>query len=414
MAMKYVGILVACFVMTLTVVVVYRIGVSAGRRSRKADNVERRDTAHLKASVHKDNQIRELQTRNDTLNELNGRYLKFLLNISTAVQRLNSTMNLSEIISSITRLVSDIITADIVELYVLDAGDNLLKPALGGSRNNHTEVSYALGEGLVGKSARDRIVTVRGRSDKGLDGNRSAGQDNPALWMAAPVTVRDSLVGVIAIGQVRDRTGDEAQLIKVIADIAGVALLNQASLGEAKQEANTDPLTGLANRRFFFDTAQRCVEKSLRDESPISVFLFDIDNFKAYNDTNGHDRGDILLKELAGLVRQVTRKSSVVARYGGEEFIVLLPGILKDEAFVYADRLRHRISCHPFPHREGQPLSCISISGGVASYPIDGGSINEIIRLADAALYEAKSAGRNRVVKHTPFLFSDAAAETAD
>jgi diguanylate cyclase (GGDEF)-like protein len=267
---------------------------------------------------------------------------------------------------------------------------------------------------LVGKAARDRIVTVRGRSDKGLDGNRWAGQDNPALWMAAPVTVKESLIGVIAIGQLRDQTGDEAKLIKVIADIAGVALLNQASLGEAKQEANTDPLTGLHNRRFFFDKAQRCVEKALPDESPISVFLFDIDNFKAYNDTNGHDRGDILLKELAGLVRQVTRKSSVVARYGGEEFIVLLTGISKDEAFVYADRLRHRISSHPFPHREGQPLGCVSISGGVASYPMDGGSIDEIIRLADAALYEAKSGGRNRVVKHTPFLFSDAAAETAD
>jgi diguanylate cyclase (GGDEF)-like protein len=285
---------------------------------------------------------------------------------------------------------------------------------LEGGRSNHPEVSYALGEGLVGKAARDRIVTVRGRNDKGLDGNRSSGPDNPALWMAAPVTVRDNLVGVIAIGQVRHQTGDEAKLIKVIADIAGVALLNQASLGEAKQEANTDPLTGLNNRRFFFDKAQRCVEKSLRDDNPISVFLFDIDNFKSYNDANGHDKGDILLKELAGLIRQVTRKSSVVARYGGEEFIVLLPGISRDEAFVYADRLRHRISCHPFPHRENQPLGCVSISGGVAAYPTDGGSIDEIIRLADAALYEAKSAGRNRVVQHTPFLFSDSASETAD
>jgi hypothetical protein len=90
--MKYVIMLAVIFAMTLAVVVVYRIGLSAGRRGRRADNVERHDTAHLKASLHQDNRIRELQANIDSLNELNGRYLKFILNISTIVQRLNSTM----------------------------------------------------------------------------------------------------------------------------------------------------------------------------------------------------------------------------------------------------------------------------------------------------------------------------------
>jgi len=154
------------------------------------------------------------------------------------------------------------------------------------------------------------------------------------------------------------------------------------------------------------------VEKSISDGSPISIFLFDIDNFKHYNDTNGHDEGDSLLKELSLLVREVTRKNSIIVRYGGEEFIIMLPGISKEDAFVYAERLREKVANHPFPHREKQPLGCVSISGGIASFPTDGDSIPKVINLVDKALYQAKSEGRNRIVMFKPFLFSE--PETGD
>jgi diguanylate cyclase (GGDEF)-like protein len=216
---------------------------------------------------------------------------------------------------------------------------------------------------------------------------------------------------VIGIGKVTKQTGNEGNFMKMIADVAGVVLMNQALLGETKHNAETDPLTGLYNRRYFFQMVRQAVEKSRRDYSPISIFLFDIDHFKHYNDTNGHDAGDMLLKELSKVILEVTRKTSVVARYGGEEFIVLLPGIQKEGAFVYAERLRETISSHPFPHCNTQPLGCLSISGGIASFPADAGSIKEIISLADAALYQAKSDGRNKVIKHKPFFFSEAEVE---
>jgi diguanylate cyclase (GGDEF)-like protein len=157
--------------------------------------------------------------------------------------------------------------------------------------------------------------------------------------------------------------------------------------------------------------AQTFVEKALRENTPISVFLFDIDNFKHYNDTNGHDEGDNLLIELSGLARSVTRKNSVIIRYGGEEFLVMLPAISKEDATVYAERFREKVSSHPFPHRGNQPLGCVSISGGIASFPADGETIFKVIQHADKALYQAKSEGKNRVIQYTQMFFSEEDAE---
>lgn len=216
---------------------------------------------------------------------------------------------------------------------------------------------------------------------------------------------------MIGIGRAKKQTGNEGNFMKMIADIAGVVLMNQTLLGDTKHKAETDPLTGLYNRRYFFQMAQNAVQKSILDQSPISIFLFDIDHFKHYNDTNGHDAGDRLLKELSSVILKVTRKSSVVARYGGEEFIIMLPGIGKEDAFIYAERLRETICSHQFHNCYMQPLGCVSISGGIASFPGDAGSIKDAISIADNALYQAKSEGRNKVIKHEPFFFSVAEIE---
>lgn len=116
---------------------------------------------------------------------------------------------------------------------------------------------------------------------------------------------------------------------------------------------------------------------------------------------NGHQAGDRLLVELSALLTRLFRKSSVVARFGGEEFIVLLSDITKQDAFAYAERVRKEIESYPFLHREKQPLGCISLSGGLAGFPNDSGSINKVIDLADKALYKAKADGRNRILEYS-------------
>ena len=293
-----------------------------------------------------------------------------------------------------------------VEFYIYEQANSLLKriPIRGG--NGKRLPTCPLGRGLVGRAASDEVITTMEyfNRQQGNEGKRVAGEEN--LWMAAPIIFEKRLLGVIGIGKPKLLDGAN-HLLRIIAEIAAVALYNQLFLTDAKQKAETDPLTGLYNRRYFHQISRKFVEKAITDQTPISVFLFDIDHFKQYNDANGHEEGDKLLMELSELVQEYTRKTSVVARYGGEEFIVLLPGIPAADAFKYAERLREAIASHPFPHRESQPFEFLSISGGIASFPDHERSIQGVIRLADEALYKAKESGRNRVTVHNSSLTSE-------
>jgi diguanylate cyclase (GGDEF)-like protein len=359
----------------------------------------------------RDDQIQKFQRKTDALNNVVARYVSFMLRIPSVVQRLNTTANFEEVTTTITQLVSDIIPTKKVDLYYLDATDNLLKKVSSTNQGDNEDVSYALGEGLIGIAARERMVWRKEQFEKIFNHTKNIRQIDGALWMAVPISFRERVLGVIGIGHVAFPVGNESDIMRMIANIAGVALINQAMLKEAKDKANTDSLTGLNNRYYLQHMAQNFIEKALRENTPISIFLFDIDNFKHYNDTNGHDEGDKLLKELSDLVRSVTRKNSVIVRYGGEEFLVMLPAISKEDAAVYAERFRESVSSHPFPHREEQPLGCLSISGGIASFPVDGETIFKVIQLADKALYQAKSEGKNRVIKYAPVYFSGGDAE---
>jgi diguanylate cyclase (GGDEF)-like protein len=404
--MNNIGIVLALVVGIGMLYAVYHIGQSVGV-SRKQENEDKEQHAtYLKEILTRDREIQSIRGKLDDLSQLNDRYLSFLVRIPTVVQRLNATLKVEEIISSVLDLVTEIIPTKVVECYILDSADNLLKKV-----SSMEEEQRAIGEGMIGIAAQQRMVMSREHFQK-MQGLKETVQEiDSHLWMAVPIQFKDRMLGVIGIGAVTHPAGNEIDLMKMIADIAGVALLNQTMLGEAKHKANTDSLTGLNNRNYLFHMAQNFVEKAIREGTPISLFLFDIDNFKHYNDTNGHDDGDRLLQELSEIVRTVTRKNSVIVRYGGEEFIVMLPGINKEDAFIYAERLREKISLYPFAHRETQPLGYVSISGGVASFPFDGESIYKIIQLADMALYKAKAEGRNRVIMHKPYLFSESESE---
>jgi diguanylate cyclase (GGDEF)-like protein len=385
---------------------VYHIGQSIGLSRKQEKDDKEQHATYLKEILARDKQLLDLRGRIDDLNRLNDRYLSFLVKIPTVVQRLNATLKVEEIVSAVVDLVTEMISTKTVQVYLLDGTDNFLKAASSSNTENGQDL-YAMGEGMVGMAAQHRMVQMREHFNKMNKSKGEMQQPESHLWIAVPVQFKDRLLGVIGIGSVSSPVGNETDLLKMIADIAGVALINQTMLGEAKHKANTDALTGLNNRNYLFHMAQNFVEKSIREGSPISIFLFDIDNFKHYNDTNGHDEGDTLLKQLSDVVRTITRKNSVIVRYGGEEFIVMLPGISKEDAFIYAERLREKIAEYPFRHRETQPLGRVSISGGVASFPIDGDSIYKVIQLADMSLYKAKSEGRNRVILHQSLLFSE-------
>jgi diguanylate cyclase (GGDEF)-like protein len=375
------------------------IGMFGFRKS--SDNNKPEDTKYLREIFSRDQKIHNLQTKIDNLNKLNDRYLSFMIKIPSIIQRLNSTLHIDEIAQAIVQLTSDIIPAKNVEFYCLDRATNMLTITYSINQENTRQVSYAVGEGLIGMAAQQRMIKMKGQV-------RKMSAFDSHLWMAVPITFKDRLFGVVGIGQAEELFGSESDVMRMVADIAGSALMNQTMLGEAKEKANTDSLTGLNNRYYLLQMAQKFMERAVRECIPISVLFFDIDNFKHYNDTNGHDEGDKLLKKLSDLINSLTLKDSVIARYGGEEFIVMLLGISKEDSFIYAEKLREKIAGYPFINREKQPLGCISISGGIAGFPTDGDAIPKVIQLADTALYQAKSEGRNRILMYKSMYLSDA------
>jgi diguanylate cyclase (GGDEF)-like protein len=171
----------------------------------------------------------------------------------------------------------------------------------------------------------------------------------------------------------------------------------QAFLGELKleYEAQNDYLTGLTNRRHLAALAQREIKRAQRFTRPLSVMLIDIDHFKNINDTYGHDAGDKMIREMGQLIAQHVRTSDVVSRHGGEEFAILLPETSPAEAMQLAHRLRDIAASYRFT-LGGAPVP-LTISIGVASLQGEGQDWAALLKQADAAMYQAKQLGRNRV-----------------
>ncbi len=174
----------------------------------------------------------------------------------------------------------------------------------------------------------------------------------------------------------------------------------QGDLAEAQAVAETDPLTGLANRRSFQARLERAMAQAKAEDTPLSVAFCDIDHFKKINDNFGHDTGDRILKMVADALSDGAGEDAFVGRFGGEEFLILFDGIMARRAAMRIDEIRDELSGrHLVSKTNGEPLGTVTFSAGVAQLlPAEGDG--EMLRRADEALYNAKNGGRNRVVIH--------------
>ena len=162
--------------------------------------------------------------------------------------------------------------------------------------------------------------------------------------------------------------------------------------------AVTDGLTGLYNHRFFHDRFEEEVERSRRYQHPLSLLMLDLDDFKRYNDTNGHIAGDLLLVEVSKVLKRAVRKVDTAARYGGEEFAIILPDTKKKGALIIAGRICQKIAEYRFPNQSVMPKGKITVSIGVASLGDDSDNHNGLLDSADKALYRAKASGKNQAM----------------
>lgn len=218
-------------------------------------------------------------------------------------------------------------------------------------------------------------------------------------FLAVPLRGKDSVIGVILIDNIttkKDITEDDLKRVIMLADHAGLALENAKTYTEVVMTSQKDSLTKLWNHGHFQKLFDDAFRESKITKKPLSIIIFDVDDFKSYNDSFGHPAGDRALEHLSTTAKTMVRRMDYLARYGGEEFAAILPNTTKAEALKLADRLRSVIQTQTTKHKEVS-LRKITVSIGVASYPEDADDKDKLIYCADAALYEAKKNGKNQV-----------------
>ena len=259
------------------------------------------------------------------------------------------------------------------------------------------------GRGLCGGAAESRRVMNRKEWEslpavvRGRAASEAEEDLFPELELAAPMVVDDEVLGLVAVGRTHRHLAQAKEMGRLLAQIGGHKLQSLEDLVTIRNAANLDGLTGILNKRTITHLLSEAVFAAESEETPLSIFLFDIDHFKNYNDTQGHVAGDRLLRDLAVLVKSRIRREHHFGRFGGEEFLLVLQGCETSSALIAAENVRRVLASHPFEGGDEQPLGHLSISGGVACLFEHGRSSTDLLRAADAALYEAKRSGRDRI-----------------
>ena len=215
-----------------------------------------------------------------------------------------------------------------------------------------------------------------------------------------PIVVKNKPLGTLVVSQSnlkRKITEDDFAPLLLFANQVGIAIENAKLHKETEELTIVDELTQIYNQRHFQRRLPQDIELTRRYTHFLSLAMLDIDDFKHYNDTNGHLAGDKLLKQLSQILTGNLRRTDAAFRYGGEEFAVILPATSPEGALIKLEKVRKEIENFPFEYREKQPGGKVTVSIGVATYPIDTKNAQDLINYADKALYRAKATGKNRI-----------------
>jgi diguanylate cyclase (GGDEF)-like protein len=354
-------------------------------------------------------QIQELSERNreraETLNQI--------LEISNELKK---HLTLDTLFQSIVTGVGRSLGFDAVLLSLYDsASDQFTHRAQSGLDRNwgemqgreiaaHEITQYWTDRNRVSKSYHVRHREARDEDELfGIPGPRRPG---PSTWLPTetlwiPLMAGETLVGCLTVGSPRNGlspTIETIHALEIFANQAVTAIEIARSYTDAREQSVRDGLTGVYNHRHFQESLQKEIGRAERRARPLTALMLDIDDFKAINDRYGHPVGDAILQRIVAEIRSEIRGDmDLLARYGGEEFAVILPETPAEEGMEVAERIRRRIDERLFRPPDSNDILRVTVSIGLATYPIDAATKKELIDKADAALYRAKRGGKNAV-----------------
>lgn len=318
-------------------------------------------------------------------------------------RRLGRTRGVSAMCEVILDAMSKVVRARTAAIAVMDPSERRLRivATRGYPLLLVEHVRIEPGVGVIGSVYREgKVMRVGGDADAPI-GRKPRLRHRTDSFIGVPIATIDEVLAVVCV---TDREDDQpfshgdVSLLRALAAPAALALAQARAAERAEMYAHAaaiDPVSGLFNRRYFHVRIDEELQRSKRHQTPLSLLMLDLDDFKAINDSFGHLAGDLVIKEAAEIIRQSVRAFDVCTRYGGEEFAIIMPGSAAEDAEKIAERIRGRVEAYRPPERTMKGLK-VTVSVGLAvSSP--GMNATELIGQADQALYHAKHTGKNRV-----------------
>ncbi len=355
--------------------------LAGGDFSAQVPTVGRDEFAELGEEFNK--MSRELERRLAELSQERGRVQDSMRRLGEAVA---ANLDRDALLELVVQTAVDGVGADAGRACVRSNGGEKLqeRSRVGDMNGIEAAVASAEAEAMASGSARETTIGA-------------------ATAIAQPLRRadgRDDVVGVVSVGRSgRPFTPSDRELFNYLAGQAARSMENVDLHETAARESVTDDLTGLNNRRAFDDVLASEIERARRFGGDLGLVLIDLDNFKVVNDTYGHPQGDVVLREVARVLRESSREIDHPARYGGEELAVVLPGTDLEGAFNRAERIRAEIGRLEIPRLDGAGTVTITTSCGVAAVHADGADGRALVQAADNALYQAKHSGKNTSVR---------------
>lgn len=320
--------------------------------------------------------------------------------LSTVTTAVNSSLDLSQVQMTVLSQIGNLLHPDLLQFYELreDGTTFRLQASRPAVPDAGVPVTVAADEGLFAALAKTQAVAVLSASRDNLHLRPASVSVSINHLVAVPLRMHDHVGSVLLLGRVADIpfSPDDVRFLDAMGQALATAFENAKLFQQVKDLSRSDELTGVGNRRMFNLWMSLEVERSQLSDTPLSLAILDIDHFKRVNDQYGHAAGDAVLRQFAAHVKELVRTTDLFCRIGGEEFALATPGTSLEVAITVAERICATIAQTPFVLEAGRDIP-VTVSIGVADLAPSRASLGELLAAADAALYRAKSDGRNRV-----------------